>query len=129
MAGARPGSWWIWWRHLSTSARPRSNSDKEFMDAIKADVVVLGAGPGGYAAAFYAADRGKKVILVEQESRLLGVCLNRGCIPSKALLHLTKLISEAKESSFRGLTFQEPKIDLDKMRAWKESVIDKLSKG
>ena len=72
------------------------------MESIKTDIVVLGAGPGGYAAAFYAADKGKKVILVEQDKRLGGVCLNRGCIPSKALLHVTKLISEARESGFRG---------------------------
>lgn len=99
------------------------------MDTIKTEVVVVGAGPGGYAAAFYAADKGKKVILVEQESRLGGVCLNRGCIPSKALLHVTKLISEAKESSFRGISFSDPKIDLNKLRAWKESVLEKLSLG
>lgn len=99
------------------------------MDAIKTEVVVIGAGPGGYAAAFYAADKGKKVILVEQENRLGGVCLNRGCIPSKALLHVTKLISEAKDSAHRGITFGEPKIDLSKLRAWKESVLHKLSQG
>src|ERR1700759_4544946 len=63
------------------------------MDSIKTEVVVVGAGPGGYAAAFYAADLGKKVILIEQEKRLGGVCLNRGCIPSKALLHATELLS------------------------------------
>ncbi len=97
--------------------------------ATETDIVVIGAGPGGYAAAFYAADQGKKVILVEQDKRLGGVCLNRGCIPSKALLHVTKLISEAKESSFRGITFAEPKIDLSKMKAWKDSIIEKLSKG
>lgn len=99
------------------------------MDPIKTEVVVLGGGPGGYAAAFYAADKGKKVILVDMDKRLGGVCLNRGCIPSKALLHVTKLVAEAKESSHRGITFSEPKIDLDKMRAWKESILEKLSKG
>jgi dihydrolipoamide dehydrogenase len=99
------------------------------METIKTEVVVIGAGPGGYAAAFYAADLGKKVILVEQEKRLGGVCLNRGCIPSKALLHAAKLITEAKESGFRGITFGEPVIDLAKMRAWKESIIHKLSQG
>ncbi len=97
--------------------------------ATQTDIVVIGAGPGGYAAAFYAADQGKKVILVEQDKRLGGVCLNRGCIPSKALLHVTKLIAEAKESAFRGISFSEPKIDLSKMRAWKDSIIEKLSKG
>jgi dihydrolipoamide dehydrogenase len=99
------------------------------MDPIKTEIVVLGAGPGGYAAAFYAADRGKKVIMVEQDKRLGGVCLNRGCIPSKALLHASKLIQEAKESAFRGIEFSEPKINLDKMRTWKEGILQKLSGG
>jgi dihydrolipoamide dehydrogenase len=99
------------------------------MDPIKSEVVVLGAGPGGYAAAFYAADHGKKVILVEQDKRLGGVCLNRGCIPSKALLHATKLIVEARESAHRGISFAEPQIQLDKLRAWKEGILQKLSGG
>src|ERR1051326_1039415 len=99
------------------------------MDAIKTEIVVVGGGPGGYAAAFYAADKGKKVILVERETRLGGVCLNRGCIPSKALLHAAKVISEAKESSRRGITFGDPKVELDKLRAWKESILEKLSGG
>lgn len=99
------------------------------MKATETEVVVLGAGPGGYAAAFYAADKGKKVILIEQERRLGGVCLNRGCIPSKALLHVTKMVSEAKESEFRGISFGEPKIELTKLRTWKESILDKLSQG
>jgi len=99
------------------------------LKAIKADIVVLGAGPGGYAAAFYAADRGRKVIMVEQEKRLGGVCLNRGCIPSKALLHAAKLIAEAEESGFRGIHFQKPVIDLNEMRTWKESILDKLADG
>lgn len=99
------------------------------MPKMKTEVVVLGAGPGGYAAAFYAADKGKKVILVEQEKRLGGVCLNSGCIPSKAFLHAAKLITEAKESAHRGITFADPKIDIEKTRAWKESVLDKLGGG
>ena len=99
------------------------------MDPIKTEVVVLGAGPGGYAAAFYAADHGKKVILVEQDKKLGGVCLNRGCIPSKALLHATKLIVEAREAAHRGITFGEPKVDLAKLRSWKEGVLQKLSGG
>jgi len=99
------------------------------MEPIKTDIVVVGAGPGGYAAAFYAADKGKKVILVEQDIRLGGVCLNRGCIPSKALLHAAQLITEARESAQRGIAFGEPKVDLDKMRAWKNSILDKLGAG
>ena len=99
------------------------------MKATKTELVVLGAGPGGYTAAFYAAARGKKVILVEMEDRLGGVCLNRGCIPSKALLHAAKLISEAEESGFRGIYFEKPRLDLTKMREWKDSILQRLSKG
>lgn len=98
------------------------------MDPIKTEVVVLGAGPGGYAAAFYAADLGKKVILVEAD-KLGGVCLNRGCIPSKALLHASGLIAEAKHASAFGLTFQAPAVDLAKLRDWKASVVAKNSGG
>src|SRR6266481_156300 len=75
------------------------------MDPIKTEIVVVGAGPGGYAAAFYAADLGKKVILVERDQRLGGVCLNRGCIPSKALLHAAQTVTYARESEHRGITF------------------------
>src|SRR5215471_4385431 len=99
------------------------------MDSIKTEIVVVGAGPGGYAAAFYAADLGKKVILIEKETRLGGVCLNRGCIPSKALLYATHQIVNARESAHRGITFAEPKVDLGKLRDWKESVLAKLSGG
>ena len=99
------------------------------MKTTKTEIVVVGAGPGGYAAAFYAADKGKKVIMVEQEKRLGGVCLNYGCIPSKALLHAAKLINEAQESSFRGVTFAPPTIDLNTMRSWKASILAKLSQG
>ncbi len=99
------------------------------MNPVKIDIVVVGAGPGGYAAAFYAADRGKKVILVEQDKRLGGVCLNRGCIPSKAYLHATKAMHEARQSSARGIEFGEPVIHLEKLRAWKEGVLEKLGQG
>src|SRR5713101_4687917 len=99
------------------------------MDPTKTEIIVVGAGPGGYAAAFYAADLGRKVILVEQDKRLGGVCLNRGCIPSKALLHATHQINAAKESEHRGISFGAPAIDLAKLRAWKESVLAKLSGG
>jgi dihydrolipoamide dehydrogenase len=99
------------------------------VDPIHTEIVVLGAGPGGYAAAFYAADLGKKVLLVEQEKKLGGVCLNCGCIPSKALLYASRMILEARESAHRGITFEPPKIEVDKLRAWKNSVVDKLAGG
>jgi len=99
------------------------------MESIKTELAVLGAGPGGYAAAFYAADLGKKVILIDKSDRLGGVCLNEGCIPSKALLHATKVLTEAKEFARRGITFGEPKIELDRLRAWKDSVLDRLGQG
>jgi dihydrolipoamide dehydrogenase len=92
-------------------------------------VLVLGSGPGGYAAAFRAADLGAKVVLVERYSSLGGVCLNVGCIPSKALLHAAKVIAETKEMAENGITFGEPKIDLDKLRSWKESVVNRLTRG
>ncbi|MEK6708030.1 MAG: dihydrolipoyl dehydrogenase [Pseudomonadota bacterium] len=96
---------------------------------IHADVVVLGAGPGGYTAAFRAADLGKKVVLIERYPVLGGVCLNVGCIPSKALLHVAKVITEAEETEHQGVAFGQPAIEIDKLRAWKESVIGKLTKG
>lgn len=99
------------------------------MDSKETQVVVVGAGPGGYAAAFYAADLGKKVILIEKDERLGGVCLNRGCIPSKALLHATELIHEANESAKRGITFGEPRIELEKLREWKSGILNKLAQG
>ena len=99
------------------------------MEPIKTEILVLGAGPGGYTAAFYAADRGQKVTLVEQNPRLGGICLNTGCIPSKALLHATEMLREAKESAKRGIAFGEAKIDLDKLRAWKDSILEKLGQG
>ncbi len=99
------------------------------MESIKTELVVLGAGPGGYAAAFYAADKGQKVIMVDKDVRLGGVCLNRGCIPSKAYLHAAKLLEEAKESASRGIYFGPPKLDLEKIRAWKDSILDKLHSG
>jgi dihydrolipoamide dehydrogenase len=99
------------------------------MEPIKAEILVLGAGPGGYAAAFYAADRNKKVTLVEQNPRLGGICLNSGCIPSKALLHATALLRETKASAARGIEFGPPAIDTGKLRTWKESILEKLGEG
>ena len=99
------------------------------MEPLTTEILVLGAGPGGYAAAFYAADKGKKVTLVEQNPRLGGICLNVGCIPSKALLHATAVMREAKESGQRGIDFGKPTVDLDKLRSWKDSILDKLGQG
>ncbi|NLH71855.1 MAG: dihydrolipoyl dehydrogenase [Verrucomicrobia bacterium] len=99
------------------------------MNTIETEIVVVGAGPGGYAAAFYAADYGKKVVLVEKDSRLGGVCLNCGCIPSKALLHAVHAIGLARESARRGIMFAEPRVDLSMLRAWKESVLERLRHG
>ena len=93
------------------------------------DVVVLGGGPGGYTAAFRAADLGLSVCLVEQASRLGGVCLNVGCIPSKTLLHGATVMEEARDASAFGITFGPPEIDLDKFRGHKESVIEQLTSG
>jgi len=92
-------------------------------------LVVIGGGPGGYAAAFYAADLGMEVTLVEMEKNPGGVCLYRGCIPSKALLHVAKLLHETKHASAWGLEYSEPKINLDKLRDWKQSVVNKLTGG
>ncbi|WP_373767989.1 dihydrolipoyl dehydrogenase [Glaesserella sp.] len=96
---------------------------------IKTQVVVLGAGPAGYSAAFRCADLGLETVLVERYSTLGGVCLNVGCIPSKALLHVAKIIEEAKHAEHNGITFGEPTIDLDKVRAGKEAVVAKLTGG
>ncbi|MHA6965415.1 dihydrolipoyl dehydrogenase [Zobellella denitrificans] len=96
---------------------------------VKAQVVVLGAGPAGYSAAFRAADLGLETVLVERYSTLGGVCLNVGCIPSKALLHIAKVIEESKMMASHGVTFGEPQIDLDKIRGHKEKVIGQLTQG
>ncbi|MEL6278427.1 MAG: dihydrolipoyl dehydrogenase [Pseudomonadota bacterium] len=96
---------------------------------VHGEVVVLGAGPGGYSAAFRAADLGKKVVLIDRWPTLGGVCLNVGCIPSKALLHAAKVISEAEEMADHGLSFSKPKVDLDKLRGWKDGVVSKLTGG
>jgi len=96
---------------------------------IECDTLVLGAGPGGYTAAFRAADLGQKVVLVERYASLGGVCLNVGCIPSKALLHAAKVITEAEEMSHFGVNLSQPQIDLPKLRGWKDSIIKKLTGG
>jgi dihydrolipoyl dehydrogenase len=96
---------------------------------IHAEVLVLGAGPGGYTAAFRAADLGKQVVLVERFSTLGGVCLNVGCIPSKALLHVARVLTESQDAAHAGIEFGKPKIDLARLRAWKAGVVGKLTKG
>jgi dihydrolipoamide dehydrogenase len=96
---------------------------------LQCEVLVLGSGPGGYTAAFRSADLGKNTVLVERYATLGGVCLNVGCIPSKALLHAAKVVTEAEEMSHFGIDFGKPKFDVDKLRGWKESVVGKLTKG
>ena len=96
---------------------------------VSAEVVVLGSGPGGYTAAFRAADLGKKVVLIERYQSIGGVCLNVGCIPSKALLHTAQVVNAAEEFHEIGVSFNKPEIDLDKLRAHKDGVIGKLTGG
>jgi dihydrolipoamide dehydrogenase len=110
------------------SKAPVSEAVKGAADR-QADVVVLGAGPGGYTAAFRAADLGKRVVLIERYPILGGVCLNVGCIPSKALLHAAELITEAQEMAAMGIHFGKPKVDLDKLRAGKDKVVQRLTGG
>ena len=95
----------------------------------QAEVVVLGSGPGGYAAAFRAADLGKKVILIERYNVIGGVCLNVGCIPSKALLHAAKVLEDARDATAMGIDFGAPKIDMDKLRGYKDKVVKQLTGG
>src|SRR5438046_993647 len=126
----RLASSWIWWQRLKRlRKRPRASNRSRTMEPIKTEIVVVGAGPGGYAAAFYAADLGKKVILVERDQRLGGVCLNRGCIPSKALLNAAHTITAARESEQRGIVFPPPSVDVARLRSWKESIVARLSGG
>jgi len=92
-------------------------------------IVVLGGGPGGYTAAFFAADKGMDVTLIDIGNKPGGVCLHRGCIPSKALLHIAHLINETKEAKAWGINFGDPKVDLDTVRKWKNQIIDKMANG
>ena len=94
-----------------------------------ADVLVLGAGPGGYTAAFRAADLGLRVMLVERYPTLGGVCLNVGCIPSKALLHLAEVVTEVRSLARHGIDFGAPRLDLAKIRARTEAVVKRLTTG
>src|SRR5208282_1700965 len=111
--------------HAAPAARPPSTTQGD----VHAEVLVLGSGPGGYTAAFRAADLGKKVVIVERWPMLGGVCLNVGCIPSKALLHAAKVIEETHEMSAHGLSFASPAIDIDKLRGWKDGVVKRLTGG
>ena len=107
-----------------TPGTPKGDND------VSCEVVVLGSGPGGYTAAFRAADLGKKVVLIERYSTLGGVCLNVGCIPSKALLHTAKVITEAEETAHHGVSFGKPNVDLEQLRTWKANdVVAKLTGG
>ena len=108
---------------------PASRPTAPVQGDIHAEMLVLGSGPGGYTAAFRAADLGMKTVLVERWPTLGGVCLNVGCIPSKALLHAAKVITETEEMSEHGLTFAKPKLDIDKLRGWKEGVVNRLTGG
>ncbi len=108
-------------------AEPPAKEDEPSGDRV--DVVVIGSGPGGYTAAFRAADLGLKTVLVERYERLGGVCLNVGCIPSKALLHLARVLADAEEAAGAGITLGEPEIDLDGVRAFKDGAVKKLTDG
>ncbi len=114
----------------SSKPAPQAISAAELPEAdMQCEVLVLGSGPGGYTAAFRAADLGKKVIMVERYSSIGGVCLNVGCIPSKALLHMSVVLNETREMAAHGITFAEPEIDINKIRDFKNSVINKLTGG
>lgn len=110
------------------SPKPTSKS-RESGGILETQVAVIGAGPGGYAAAFRAADRGLKVVLIDARARPGGVCLHVGCIPSKALLHVSSFIEEAKEASRWGVDIESPRVDLERLRNWKNGVVDKLVSG
>ena len=114
---------------VAPSQTPTPTSKPITKGDLHAEVLVLGAGPGGYTAAFRAADLGKQVIMVERYASLGGVCLNVGCIPSKALLHVAKVIAEADDVAHHGVTFGKPKIDIAQILAWKNSVVTKLTGG
>ena len=93
------------------------------------ELVIIGSGPGGYACAFRAADLGINVTLIEKDSKLGGVCLNKGCIPSKAFLHLAKVLNDARDVSKLGVEFQAPKLNINKINQWKNTITDNLASG
>ena len=124
LRGAEPGA-----GSVPAAPAPIPASAAGIQADVQAEVLVLGAGPGGYSAAFRAADLGRSVVLVDRSPILGGVCLKVGCIPSKALLHAARVIAETREMAEHGLAFGEPAVDLDKLRAWKESVVKRLTGG
>jgi len=111
------------------AAAPPPSADPGAEPDVRADVVVLGSGPGGYTAAFRAADLGLKTVIVERYPSLGGVCLNVGCIPSKALLHIAKVISETEETASQGVSFGAPQIEVEALREWKDGVVGRLTGG
>lgn len=113
----------------SAPAAPLTDEMADIPHDLACEILVLGAGPGGYSAAFRAADLGMDVVLVERYATLGGVCLNVGCIPSKALLHSVAVMDEARHLSAHGISFAEPVVDIDKLRAYKDSVVNKLTTG
>src|SRR5438270_10270932 len=115
--------------NLSCSRFKDRKTKRKMAETSNLRIAIVGGGPGGYAAAFLAADLGMKVTLIDPEVNPGGVCLYRGCIPSKALLHVAKLIEESHQAKNWGIEFGNPKIDLAKLRAWKESVVKRLTGG
>ena len=113
----------------SAASPPAAATSATSAKGVHAEVLVVGAGPGGYSAAFRAADLGKKVVLVDKGATLGGVCLNVGCIPSKALLHAAKVIDETREMADHGIAFGAPALDIDKLRGWKDGIVKKLTGG
>ena len=113
----------------SASIDTKISADTSAASEISCEVLVLGSGPGGYTAAFRAADLGRQIVLVERHEHIGGVCLNVGCIPSKTLLHAAKIIVEAEEMDAHGISFGKPSIDLDKLREWKNGIIRQLTGG
>ena len=117
-------------KEVFEKSKPASNTNNESGESETYDIAVLGSGPGGYTAAFRAADLGKSVVLIERYKTIGGVCLNVGCIPSKALLHTAKVITDAEDTSNHGVVFNTPDIDLEKLRDWKSNkVVKKLTMG
>ncbi len=111
---------------LTSTKETLKRSDRE---NLYVEVLVLGSGPGGYTAAFRASDLGKEVLIVERHTNLGGVCLNVGCIPSKALLHVSKIITDTQDANDHGISFEKPNIDLSKLRSWKNETVQKLTNG